>query len=243
MSSWEQVGALRRIGYLAGNLDPAEYEFEIVALQARGPHPQSIMAVPLPSTALAAGKRLALPLAWRLRLHTRMSQSDTVHAWDRTAFRVARMALTGRRHNTRIVCTTAHELPPAIDLVQVQREAHRGPSREKLLAELTIPADSRLLGTAGHLTDSKEIIDLLWGLDQIRCVRRMYYLLVVGDGMPGRLSNAMRGCTKSKITCISWAGRATPPRFWHRSMCTVQRAFKSRARWPCSKRWPSASRS
>jgi glycosyltransferase involved in cell wall biosynthesis len=182
VSSWEHVGALRRIGYTAANLNPAEYEFELVALQARGPDPQSIMAVPLPSIALAAGKRLALPLAWRLRCLMRQSQPDGIHAWDRAAFRVARMGLIGRRHNTRIISTTAHQLPAAIDFVEVQREAHRGPFREKLLAELAIPADARLLGTAGHLTDSKEIIDLLWGLDQIRCVRQDVYLLVIGDG-------------------------------------------------------------
>jgi glycosyltransferase involved in cell wall biosynthesis len=182
VSSWEHVGAVRRINLLAQHLDPAGYECHLVALSARGPDPDSIMAGRVPATALAAGERLALPLAWRLRCLTRQLRADIVHVWDRQASRVARMAFVGRSRHSRIVSASVNDLPPGIDIDPLEREASGGLSREKLLAEISMPPNALLLGTAGHLINPKEIIDLLWAMDQIRCVRDDVFLLVVGDG-------------------------------------------------------------
>jgi glycosyltransferase involved in cell wall biosynthesis len=64
----------------------------------------------------------------------------------------------------------------------LRSQTERGITRQRLIEELALPACARLLGTAGSLTREKQVIELLWALDQIRCVREDVYLLVIGDG-------------------------------------------------------------
>jgi glycosyltransferase involved in cell wall biosynthesis len=166
---------------LASNLEPDLYESQIAVLSARGPHPSTIVGTSLHSTALASGRRLGMTLAWRLRRVVNECGATIVHAWDRAAAGIARAALLGGT-GVRIVETTADELPPAVDTAATRREAGTGPTRTELLQELGLPKDGRLLGFAGRLTRDKQVKELLWALDQIRCVRDDVYLLVIGDG-------------------------------------------------------------
>ena len=166
---------------LASNLEPDRYDIQIAALSARGPDPSAIMPTPLRSTALSPGRRLALTLAWRLRRVVNEWGANIVQVWDRGTARLARAALMDQR-SVRLVETRTCELPPAIDVDAIRREADAGPTRGQLIQELGLPEDARLLGFAGRLTRDTQLKELLWALDQIRCVRDDVYLLVIGDG-------------------------------------------------------------
>ncbi len=55
-------------------------------------------------------------------------------------------------------------------------------SRAELLAELKLPSDARLIGAIGRLWPQKRVKELIWGVDQLRCVYDHAHLLVIGDG-------------------------------------------------------------
>jgi glycosyltransferase involved in cell wall biosynthesis len=55
-------------------------------------------------------------------------------------------------------------------------------SRAELLTELGLPADARLIGAIGRLWPQKRVKELVWGVDQLRCVYDHAHLLVIGDG-------------------------------------------------------------
>jgi glycosyltransferase involved in cell wall biosynthesis len=179
--SWEHVGAVRRIGMIATHLADRSYEQQLVGLSAQGPDPCSIGRMQLPATALASGPRLKLTLAWRLRKLLYDLRIDVVHAWSRCVQRFAHAALVGMR-GIRLIEADAAQLPPALDAEELRSQTERGITRRRLIEELALPACARLLGTAGRLTREKQVIELLWALDQIRCVRDDVYLLVIGDG-------------------------------------------------------------
>jgi glycosyltransferase involved in cell wall biosynthesis len=55
-------------------------------------------------------------------------------------------------------------------------------SREALLAELDLPAGSRLIGCVGRLWPQKGHKDLIWAADLLKSTRDDAHLLVIGDG-------------------------------------------------------------
>jgi glycosyltransferase involved in cell wall biosynthesis len=179
--SWEHLGAVRRIVMLASHLERDAYESQVVALSARGPDPDTIFRTPLNCTALATGRRLRMTLAWRLRGLVKDCHANVVHAWDRAAGRLARAALAGQ-HGVRLVESITEKIAPAVDADAVCHEANGGQPRDRLIQALGLPVGARLLGTAGRLTRDKQVTELLWALDQMRCVRDDIYLLVLGDG-------------------------------------------------------------
>ena len=181
VSSWEHVGALRRVGTLASHLKRDECPFRVVALSARGPDPRFLVPGEIPCKALAAGPRMAITLAWPLRRLAADWGADVVHAWDRAAARLAKRALVGQS-KARVIAPANLTEMPAIDVERIRREADNGPTRKRIVSDLGLPAQARLLGFCGRLTGEKRLAELLWALDQIRCVRDDVYLAVVGDG-------------------------------------------------------------
>jgi glycosyltransferase involved in cell wall biosynthesis len=153
----------------------------VCALAARGLDPSWIVGDRLKTKALATGRRLAISTVWRLRRLVGAWQVDAVHAWTSPAYRTAQLALFGAR-GVRLVANHQADLRVGIDSDKLRREVADGPSRERLLTELGLPPKAKLLGTAGRLTRAKQVTELLWALDQIRCVRDDVYLLVIGDG-------------------------------------------------------------
>jgi glycosyltransferase involved in cell wall biosynthesis len=55
-------------------------------------------------------------------------------------------------------------------------------SREALLAELKLPAGSRLIGCVGRLWPQKGHKDLIWAADLLKSTRDDAHLLIIGDG-------------------------------------------------------------
>jgi len=55
-------------------------------------------------------------------------------------------------------------------------------SRESLLAELGLPADTRIIGAVGRLWPQKRIKDLIWAADLLKVIRADVHLLIIGDG-------------------------------------------------------------
>lgn len=73
--------------------------------------------------------------------------------------------------------------------------AASGVSREQLLAELGLPAGTRLVGAVGRLWPQKRIKDLIWATDLLQVVRDDVHLLVIGDGpQRARLEKFARQC-------------------------------------------------
>lgn len=166
---------------LAAHLDERSYEHQIVALSGQGPDPQAIGRTRLTCTALATGPRLGVTQAWQLRRLLRSFQIDVVHTWSRGAGRIARAALLGV-HVVRLREANPSHFPPGIDVGRLRNEIGEGIARPRLIEELGVPEGALVMGTAGRLTREKQVIELLWALDQIRCVRDDVYLLVIGDG-------------------------------------------------------------
>jgi glycosyltransferase involved in cell wall biosynthesis len=181
VTSWEHVGAVRRIGTLAAHLDTRFYDQHVVALSALGPDPQAIGRRELSCRALATGRRLDVTLLWRLRRLVREVRADYVHAWSRSTGRLARVALVGLGGIGNVE-TPRSQMPTAIDAGRLRNEVGTGIPRQRIIEELALPDGALLLGTAGQLTREKQVIELLWALDQIRCVRDDVFLLVIGDG-------------------------------------------------------------
>jgi glycosyltransferase involved in cell wall biosynthesis len=50
------------------------------------------------------------------------------------------------------------------------------------LAELQLPAESRLIGAVGRLWPQKRLKDLIWAADLLKVIRDDVHLLVIGDG-------------------------------------------------------------
>jgi glycosyltransferase involved in cell wall biosynthesis len=179
--SLEHVGALRRIALLASGLEPERFEFRVAALSEHGPDPRDLDARNLPVTALAAGRRFRLALAWQLRRLLGKWRPDFVHAWDSSALSVARLATLGLKH-VRLVDNAVCEDLLGVDATKLRDQSAAGESRAAFLASFALPANARLLGTAEQLTPAKRTAELLWALDQIHCVRDDVYLLIMGDG-------------------------------------------------------------
>ncbi len=58
----------------------------------------------------------------------------------------------------------------------------RSLSRQAVLERLQLPADARLIGTAGPLNSEKRIKDLIWAADLLKVVRDDAYLVIAGTG-------------------------------------------------------------
>ena len=66
-------------------------------------------------------------------------------------------------------------------------------TRAELLAELGLPADTRLVGTVGRLWPQKRVKELIWATDQINVIRGGdVHLLVIGDGPQRKLLERYR---------------------------------------------------
>ncbi len=55
-------------------------------------------------------------------------------------------------------------------------------TRDQLLGELELPADSRLIGLVGRLWPQKRVKDAIWAADLLKVVREDVHMLVIGDG-------------------------------------------------------------
>ena len=55
-------------------------------------------------------------------------------------------------------------------------------TRRQLLAELELPANSRLVALVGRLWPQKRVKDAIWAADLLKVIRDDVHLLVIGDG-------------------------------------------------------------
>jgi glycosyltransferase involved in cell wall biosynthesis len=70
-------------------------------------------------------------------------------------------------------------IPNGIDIANPPRTAF---GREALLAELSLPADARLIGAVGRLWPQKRLKDLIWAAELLKTTRDGAHLLIIGDG-------------------------------------------------------------
>lgn len=83
----------------------------------------------------------------------------------------------------------AHRLPAHKFVVIPNGVCMEAPSHEakieartNLLAELRLPAESRLIGAIGRLWPQKRVDDLIWAAELLKAIRPDAHLLIVGDG-------------------------------------------------------------
>ena len=62
------------------------------------------------------------------------------------------------------------------------RALSRFDNRADLLAELGLPAGSKLIGAVGRLSPQKRVKEMIWAMQQIKFLRDDVHLLIVGDG-------------------------------------------------------------
>lgn len=55
-------------------------------------------------------------------------------------------------------------------------------TREQLLSELNLPADTKLIGSVGRLWPQKRTKDLMWAAELLKAARDDTHLLLIGDG-------------------------------------------------------------
>ena len=83
-----------------------------------------------------------------------------------------------------IDATKFHVIPNGIEsgAAVYSDESERLAAKERLCAELSIPATSKLVMLVGRLWPQKRVRDAIWGTDLLKVVRDDVYLLVIGDG-------------------------------------------------------------
>jgi glycosyltransferase involved in cell wall biosynthesis len=105
---------------------------------------------------------------WKELLHRRGEMQADAIAVDSTAERDALPAKLRSR---------ACVVPPGVAAQQ-----SNGPFRARLLEELGLDSETRLIGTAGPLVAASRVKDLIWAADLLKCVRDDVHLVVLGDG-------------------------------------------------------------
>lgn len=55
-------------------------------------------------------------------------------------------------------------------------------ARDRLLSELGLPANARLIGAVGRLWPQKRLKDLIWAADLLKVIRDDVHLLIIGEG-------------------------------------------------------------
>lgn len=66
-------------------------------------------------------------------------------------------------------------------------------TRRQLLAELGLPAESRVVGLVGRLWPQKRVKDAIWAVDLLKVIRDDVHLLVIGDGPQRNRLRRFRG--------------------------------------------------
>jgi glycosyltransferase involved in cell wall biosynthesis len=129
-----------------------------------------------------------------LRRHVRDAHPSIIHAWGRSAFRaVATLGCVGLTPNCKFV---ACELEPlgwfdrrlarharaAIGTIPPAVAEPCAADRGKVLDELGIPPDARVIACAGNIERGHGFIEAAWIFDILKYVYRDLWLLVLGEG-------------------------------------------------------------
>lgn len=116
-------------------------------------------------------------------------------------------------------------IPPAVD---AELTLARAISREFVLEEYRLAADSVVVGTYAPLVPATRIKDLIWAIDLISCIRDDVQLLVMGRGAQlNRLKRFLR-CTAAR-THVKFIGRPTDSM---RVLAGLDVYWNSHLQWP-----------
>jgi glycosyltransferase involved in cell wall biosynthesis len=139
-----------------------------------------------------AARWLADPIAvWRLARVRQRVAADIVHAWDEAA--LVHAVVTGRREALVAAWPGAGGAPRWIDRLAAPAVAAIPPGarsavagealpREAALGALGLPADARVIATAGPLVCRKELDETIWNFELVRVLHPTARLIVFGDG-------------------------------------------------------------
>ncbi len=138
---------------------------------------QEFASIGIQADSLATGRRLALLEAASL-CPTFASSKSPISFTSGTRSQNQITVLSARLAAKSSRLLTEH-FPAGIDVDQPNAAES---NRPQFLARLGLPPSARLIGTIDELDHDSRLIEVLWAIDQLRCVRDDVYLIVAGDG-------------------------------------------------------------
>jgi glycosyltransferase involved in cell wall biosynthesis len=179
LATLDPTDSARKLALLLAHLPRDEFESSVVALAAGSGLMQERFAdVHVHAEALSCGRRAAPLEVISLTHRLRRQPADVVHVWDDSAKSPATWAA---RFSGHAACLSGLEGMPGVDPAALQ-SADVSKGNQEFRARLGLPPNAKLIGTIDELDHCSRLIDLLWAIDQLRCVRDDAYLVVAGDG-------------------------------------------------------------
>lgn len=169
ISRLDGYGGARMLRYLATHQTEAGLSVAVAALTAADGIVNELRAAGAAVHVLASRWKYDPVAIVRLaRLRLRIS-SASVRTWDDIANLYVR--LTGQTASNKAT------IAPAVPLAE---SAHR--DRAAVLAELGLPANTRIIALAGPLVRDKQIDEAIWCYELVRVIHPQARLVVFGDG-------------------------------------------------------------
>jgi glycosyltransferase involved in cell wall biosynthesis len=179
LATLDPTDSARKLALLLEHLPRDEFESRVVALAAgSGLMRERFAGLVIQAEALATGRRAAALELVSLARRLRRQSADVIHIWDAGANRPATWAARLSGHAACLIDAVG---PLGVDPAALQL-ADSSRNRQEFRARLNLPPIARLIGTIDELDHASRLIDVLWAIDQLRCVRDDVYLVVAGDG-------------------------------------------------------------
>jgi glycosyltransferase involved in cell wall biosynthesis len=179
LATLDPTDSARKLALLLGHLLRDEFESRVVALaDGSGLMRDQFAALQIQADALATERRVAALEIISLARRLRREPAGFIHVWDESAKRTTTWAVRLAGRSARVIDDVGQLGVEAA----ASQSADSSKSRQEFRARLSLPPNARLIGTIDELDHASRLIDVLWGIDQLRCVRDDVYLVVAGDG-------------------------------------------------------------
>jgi glycosyltransferase involved in cell wall biosynthesis len=179
LATLDPTDSARKLSLLLAHLPRGEFDSSVIALAAAsGLMRERFAALHVWPEALATGRRAAALEVISLARRLRRQPADVIHIWNDSTKRTATWAARLSGH---AACLIEAGGPLGVDPAALQ-SADSSKNRQEFRALLDLPSYAKLIGTIDELDHASRLIDVLWAIDQLRCVRDDVYLVVAGDG-------------------------------------------------------------
>lgn len=211
ISRLDGYGGSRALRYLAARQGRAGQDVAVAALRADDAIVRELSATGIGVTHLGGRWRFDAIALGRLLGHRRRMKCDIVHAWDPTALAYAAMACRGDTivatwNDTddswveRLAGQGVATLPLGVSAAKAPQR-----SRDAVLADLGVPADSQIIAVAGPLVRRKLFDEAIWDYELVRVLHPQARLVVFGDG-PELAQLQRYAALVSEPGCVAFPG-------------------------------------
>jgi glycosyltransferase involved in cell wall biosynthesis len=203
LATLDPTDSARKLALLLEHLPGDEFEPCIIALATgSGLMRERFANRHIHAEALATGRRAAALEVISFARRLRSQPADVIHVWDDSAKRTATWAA---RLSGNSVCLIDAVGPLGFDPASWQ-STKLSKNRQEFRARLGLPPNAKLIGTIDELDHSSRLIDVLWAVDQMRCVRDDVHLVVAGEGPQRALFERYAGLYQisERVRFIGW---------------------------------------